>query len=602
MNETADSPDLCVVAHRLPVHHDTDLGWQRSPGGLVSALRPALDGSSGAWFGHLPDDAPDPPTGLTDVRLVPIRIDDTTRERAIDGCCNRTLWPALHGRTGNVEQRAEWWSDYFRHADRSARLVAERAAPGATVWVHDYHFFGIARNLRRLRGDVHLGLFCHTPIQPITFGLLRERGVLLDRMASFDLIATQTGSDATNLQAAFESIDLECPVIRSIPVGLNLDAWDTYAQDPTVEALASRQRRVAGSLAVGVDRADYTKGVVSKLLAIEICLSRGDFAADDFRLVQVATPTRRGIPAYDLVFQEIRRATQRINADHPRSDGRNVIELHTTPMAPKEVAGLMRAADLALITPVCDGMNLVALEFSVVNEDRGVDVVLGRSAGAASYIGEHCDLVDGNDVLDIARSLADCVTRPRLDLQRSQRRGHDARRLTTRRWIGDFTRALEEAGPAATALPNSDIADDDPRNDTVTVTEFADLASVRARAENFLLRNGSSDEAIADTKVVVTEIVSNALQHADAASIAVTLSLTDTGIRLSISHQDDDDTPLVVDRAAPAPDAAAGRGLSIVAALTRQMTSQVRANRRTTTLVMAAGAERTRTGESRVPS
>jgi trehalose 6-phosphate synthase len=439
---------LCIVAHRLPLQHSDDEGWQRSPGGLVSALEPALEESGGRWFGYVRrGEPPHPRQGHAE--FIGLELDHRTRTEAIDGCCNRTLWPALHGIDDVVEESDAWWDSYFAHNDRTAAEVACRAQAGALIWVHDYHFFAFARELKRLRRDLRVGLFCHTTIEAGHLHALSRGPELLRHMSRFDMIGTQTDGDARRLREQFDLAGIGDGVpVHTVPVGIDVDQWTRYREDPEVDRQAMEMAAGRdGLLAVGIDRADYTKGLIAKFLAFETALEHGSISPDDLRLIQVAVPTRSGIAAYDRIVREMTTVAARINERFTRSDGHSVVSVSTEARSPEEVAILMRAADLMLVTPLRDGMNLVALESAVVNADRAVEVILSRGAGAAAYIGAECRLVTGGDVPSIADALESAVHDPSTcdrRGERSRRRGRAAEMLSARRWVGTYTSLLVE--------------------------------------------------------------------------------------------------------------------------------------------------------------
>lgn len=445
-SDDADPQPLYLVAARLPVDHHPIEGWRRSPGGLVSALEPVLD-SVTAWFGQTRPGQPPPPATFGRCRLVEIPMTSADHASAHDGFCNRTLWPALHGLDGNVESSDTWWDAWERHNLRVAELVAETAIAGGAVWAHDYHYFALGAILRRHRPDLRVGLSCHTPVvADVLAGLPRARD-LAKRLAGFSLIGVQTESDRAELT---RFLDLERPsgrprpTIIANPVGFDVAAWRARRDDEVVRSLAERHRQPSGVLVVGVDRIDYTKGLLHKLHAIEVILGRGDVGPDDIRFVQIAVPSRTSIPVYAYLAQQMKGTAERINAEFPRSDGRPVVTLVDEQQSPREVAGLMRAGDIALITPARDGMNLVALEYAVLNGDRSCEVVLSRGAGAAEHIGPWCELVDGMDVNAIAGALASvvptCASASSAD--RSRRRAVAAARLTADRWSRTFVEHL----------------------------------------------------------------------------------------------------------------------------------------------------------------
>jgi trehalose-6-phosphate synthase len=213
-----------------------------------------------------------------------------------------------------------------------------------------------------------------------------------------------------------------------------------------VAARAAHHSRPSGVLAIGIDRIDYTKGLPHKLLAIEMLLDSGSVQPDEFRLVQVAVPSRTSIPIYRFLGHQIRETAARINSRFTRTDRQPVVDLVTEQLPPCQIAGLLRAADLAIVTPCRDGMNLVALEFSAINADRPTELILGSGAGAAEHIGDWCEVVDGTDVLAIAATIRMILRRPRPDrLERARHRARAATRLTSRRWTQSFMRTLTSA-------------------------------------------------------------------------------------------------------------------------------------------------------------
>ncbi len=412
----------------------------------MSALAPALRGRDAQWFGFLAADAPPLPTGA---RPEMKRLDlSAAHERdAIVGFCNRTLWPALHGLAEHVEQSPQWWRSYCELSDLTARRLARELPDGGLIWLQDYHFFGVPAALRHLRPDLTIGVFCHTPIDEPTLDSIAPAARLARRLAGADVIGVQTVADRMALERFFDNRlgdGRRLPMVHAEPVGIDPRSWLDLAADPAVNALAARHRRVHGLLAVGVDRLDYTKGIVHKLLAIESLLDSGALDPDAFRLIQVAVPTRTGVPAYGLLRRQVRELASRINAAHPRHDAIAVVEIVNEQRSPREIAALYRAADLALVTPVRDGMNLVAVEFSVVNHDRGGELVLGKGAGAADSIGPYCTLVDATDVSSIATAILETVRTNGLSAPAGSR-GRAALSLTSDRWATACLQLLSAA-------------------------------------------------------------------------------------------------------------------------------------------------------------
>lgn len=447
-----DRSALYIVAARLPVEYDVVEGWRRSPGGLVSALEATLPRAAG-WFGQTRLGEPSPVTRIGGCDLIELPISAADRELAHDGFCNRTLWPALHGLGGNVEERSAWWDAWRGRTAEAAEIIARTAVPDATVWVHDYHFFGLAAPLRRRRPDLRVGLTCHTPIDDAVLSDLKHARELARDLADFELITVQTERDRTELLrwlARWRPSADHCSGVIANPVGFDVDGWIARRSDEVVLSLAERHRSPSGTLVAGVDRIDYTKGLLHKLHAVEVLLARGDVGADDIRFVQIAVPSRTSIPLYRYLARQMDETTARINADFPRRDGRPVVTLIQEQMAPRQVAGLMRAADIGLVTPARDGMNLVALEYAVLNGDRPCELILSRGAGAAEHIGRWCRLVDGTDVNGIADAIAAsvAVSGEREAAERSRRRAAAATTFTVGRWSRTFLERLPSPVPA----------------------------------------------------------------------------------------------------------------------------------------------------------
>ncbi len=448
---TADA-SMVVVSYRLPVVQEGSQ-WKRAPGGLVSALTPALAGADAVWFGR-DDSGALPLSGafVDGLNVAPIRTANDERKDAIDGFCNRTLWPALHGLDDVVEQRSDWWCAYDRMNRRTARVVAERAATHATVWIHDYQNFGVAQYLRSSRPDLQIGLFCHTPFNARSLAGVDQADLFRRALAAHDVIGTQTHHDADALGAfltAGEKTPLP-PVIRTVPVGFDVRHWRSLRGDLAVQAAARRGNQADINLAVGIDRIDYTKGLIPKMLAISTLLDSGALAADTFRLIQVAVPSRTTIPAYRCLQDDLTRVVAKINNRHGRTDRRPVIELRFEQHSSRGLAAILLAADLAIVTPLTDGMNLVALEAATINAHRPFEMVLSRGAGAAEHLGQWCDLVDGGDVRSIARGVQDALARVHMQTianahGRSAARGRAAAQLTTQRWVGNFMGAMADA-------------------------------------------------------------------------------------------------------------------------------------------------------------
>ncbi|MCB0995900.1 MAG: trehalose-6-phosphate synthase [Acidimicrobiales bacterium] len=460
----AHRPPLVVVANRLPVHYDESEGsWRQSPGGLVSALRPVAAARHGSWVGWN-DGAGDPPrTGL---RLEAIHLSKAEVDGYYLGYANRTLWPAMHGLQSFIEHEPHWWEAYRRVNERFAERTAGCAAPGATVWIHDYHLLLAPRFLAERRPDVRIGVFLHTPVpDPATACLVPEWDALAHGLRAAALIGTQRVADAERLKRSLATATQSGPRVVAHPISIDARQVRELRHDPVATAVAERVRRTIARgrpLLVGVDRMDYTKGLPERLHAFaDVLALRRRRSEPDVALVQVASPSRTAVPAYAELRRQVRGLVADIN-DRFESPAGPVVHLIEESVPFRRVMGYFLAADVALVTPLCDGMNLVAKEFATARAGDDVALVLSRTAGAADELGENAVLVDPTDPVDLAGGIEQALQRRgmsgRLD---SARLAERIERHDVHAWARDFLGDIEGdpepalAGSTRATVPSS---------------------------------------------------------------------------------------------------------------------------------------------------
>jgi trehalose 6-phosphate synthase len=402
--------DFVIVANRLPValHRAADgtEQWRHSPGGLVTALEPFLRAHRGAWVGW-PGVADARPDSFTDqgMQLHPVPLSRTEVRDYYEGFANSTLWPLYHDTVvAPVFDRA-WWDCYVRVNRRFAAAAAEVSAPGATVWVHDYQLQLVPAFLRELRPDLRIGFFLHIPFPPVElFEQLPWRGELVAGLLGADLVGFQLPGGAANFRRLAERtgrrgdglgahrptaprhLDREVRV-AAFPISVDAGELDALARTEEVREHAARIRARLGGrrLLLGVDRLDYTKGIDIRLQAFHELLAEGRLSADEVALVQIATPSREEVAPYRRMRDRVERAVGRINGEFGEVGRPAVHYLHTT-VGREELAALYAAADVLLVTPLRDGMNLVAKEYPACRPDLGGALVLSEFAGAAAEL------------------------------------------------------------------------------------------------------------------------------------------------------------------------------------------------------------------------
>jgi trehalose 6-phosphate synthase len=307
---------------------------------------------------------------------------------------------------------------------------------GSLVWVHDYQLFLVPGLLRSRGSAVRIGLSVHTPFDLSGLDDIAAEAIG-ESLRACDVVGVQTGADLHALRefVATDSVGFVSPV--SIDVGL----VEAIAGETATRALGARElaRAHGRTLIVGVDRLDYTKAVVERLSGYDEAFARGILRPDDVQIVQVAQPTRTTIPEYRDLRLYAERLAHSLNARWARSDGTSPVELRTESLDRRHVMGLLAVADVCMVVPHRDGMNLVAKEFSIVNEASGGVLVLGRGAGAHDELGSASVSVEAATPGAIAASL-----REALSLQAQRRRAMAAdrasavRRWDASRWSDDF--------------------------------------------------------------------------------------------------------------------------------------------------------------------
>lgn len=399
--------DLVIAANRLPVDRvvgpDGSSEWHRSPGGLVTAMESVMRGREGAWVGWAGEAGEAPaPFAEAGMWLHPVPLSEDELQTYYEGFSNDTLWPIYHDVIVPAHFHREWWQDYQRVNERFAEAVCEVAAPGARVWIHDYQLQLVPALVRRLRPDLRIGWFNHIPFPPVElFAQLPWRSQIIEGLLGADYLGFQRSADAANFVRAARQLDGRSTrgetvtttdpdgrerVVRasSVPISIDYAGLEQLARSPEVLARAEQIRTSLGDpeiVMLGVDRLDYTKGIRHRLKAYEELLSEGAFRPPEVTFVQVATPSRERVEAYKRLRTEVETTVGRINGTYGALGSPAVHYLHQS-YPREEMAALFQVADVMLVTPLRDGMNLVAKEYVTCRHDLGGALVLSEFTGA----------------------------------------------------------------------------------------------------------------------------------------------------------------------------------------------------------------------------
>jgi trehalose 6-phosphate synthase/phosphatase len=462
---------VLIAANRLPVSVRVDEGGFRlvdSSGGLATSLKRVHEKTRGLWIGWVGEPVRSLvhverqlESALTEQNLVPIHLTQTELSRYYDGFANGVIWPLFHYLLDKVNLDAELdWKSYRSVNKRYAEALAKNYQSGDLVWVHDYQLLLVPGMLRKLLPDAKIGFFLHIPFPASdVFRILPWRKEVIESLLSADLVGFHTATYRHNFQRSaiqLTSADFDLDVVRFneravklgvYPIGIEVEPFSADADIPAVESEMRRIRKAHPDkrIILGVDRLDYTKGIPRRLLTIERLLERRPALRDKLLFIQVAVPSREKIKAYHDLRTTVNELSGRINSQYGTPIGSPIQLLYRT-IPFSQLIALYRIADVMLVTPLRDGMNLVAKEYVAARIDDDGVLVLSEFAGASAELREALT-VNPYDISGTAATLAVALDmdpierRARMQAMRAHVRMHDVHR-----WAQRFLEALNRAG------------------------------------------------------------------------------------------------------------------------------------------------------------
>ncbi len=469
MSKRTSGSHLVIVANRLPVDRvegpDGSVQWRRSPGGLVTALEPVMRSNDGAWIGWDGGvDTTSEPFVDDGLRLIPVAISAEEMEEFYEGFSNGTLWPLYHDLVEKPSFHREWWDAYVGVNRRFAEAAAAVAGEGAMVWVQDYQLQLVPAMLRDLRPDLRIGFFLHIPFPPLElFQQLPWRRQILEGLLGADIVGFQRPGGAQNFvrlvrQRVGHKTHRDLVYLpngrvvqaAAFPISIDFDGLEELARSDSVESRAKEIREQLGNprhVLLGVDRLDYTKGIYRRLRAYGELVRDGQLSVEDACFVQVATPSRERVEQYRKLRDDIDRLVGSINGDLGRI-GRPAIHYMHSSYPREEMAALFRAADVCVVTPLRDGMNLVAKEYVACRFDEDGALVLSEFAGAADEL-RQAFMVNPYDINGMRSTMLLAINGDPKDRARRMK----AMRKTVAEhdvndWASKFLDALQQVKPA----------------------------------------------------------------------------------------------------------------------------------------------------------
>jgi trehalose 6-phosphate synthase/phosphatase len=465
---------LVVVSNRLPVvlSRGEEQGWRARPGsgGLVTAMAPVIERRGGVWIGwsgisDVPTDELHPAlaaaTSEAGYDLVPVPLSADEERGFYEGFANKMIWPLFHDlQTVAMFSRA-YWSTYRAVNRRFAQTIAATVEVEDAVWIHDYHLMHVGADLREAGHRGPLSFFLHIPFPPLdVFAKLPWREQVLKALLSYDLLGFQTLRDQRNFIHCVRNLLPGARARRDggfitarlgerrtriwhFPIGIDFDEFADHAEQQEVadQAWYLHEDLPERHIILGVDRLDYTKGIPERLKAFETFLERHPELHRKVTMVQVVVPSRVDLPSYDELKTNIERMVGGINGRLTQS-GWVPIHYIFRSLDRRELLGYYRAAEVALVTPLKDGMNLVAKEYCASSiEGQGV-LILSEFAGAAGQLGPDALLVNPHDVDGTAAAIERAITMPLNERQaRMTRLREGIRSQDVHWWVEAFMRA-----------------------------------------------------------------------------------------------------------------------------------------------------------------
>jgi trehalose 6-phosphate synthase/phosphatase len=460
-------PGLILVSNRLPVTVRQDGGvmsLQQSGGGLATGLRGAREKRGGVWIGWPGDvtgtqNRAEVDRQMEEINAVPVYLTRREQKAFYEDFSNAAIWPVFHDLIEQLPQDIVGWDTYVDVNRKFADAIVARYQAGDIIWIHDYHLMLVPQMVRKALPKALIGFFLHIPFPPPeVFRVLPPREDLLKGLLGADLIGFHTRTYADSFLAATGPLlgvrttsnglrtGRRNVRVGAFPMGIDAEGWVSRARSTAVakEVLALMQDAGKRKIVLGIDRMDYTKGLPRRIHAIERLLQSDPSLADKLRFIQVAFPSRERIESYAGLRRQLNEAVGRINATFgtPRS---LPVHLVQRSFSDAEVSALYSAADVMLVTPLRDGMNLVAKEYVASRlHDDGV-LVLSEFAGAADELRDAI-LVNPYNTESVMAAIRTAVDMPREEqVGRMTRLRQNVLKKDVHYWTETYLRHLMQA-------------------------------------------------------------------------------------------------------------------------------------------------------------
>ncbi len=460
---------LLVIANRLPFSITKRTGefyYRSSPGGLATGLSSLPESYERLWMGW---------TGITNENLtaedkdkirkklaakncLPVFLSKKQIEQYYLGFCNKTLWPLFHYFPMRTVYEEHFWKIYKQVNEFFCDEVIAIAKPGDRVWVHDYQLMLLPKLVREKLPKLEIGFFLHIPWPSFElFRLLPWREEILDGLLGADLIGFHTYDYVRHfLSSVCRIVGLEHTLgnvsvgnrlvkIDAFPMGIDYEKYSKATNDTGVKKEVDKILAKVGKrkIIISIDRLDYTKGIIERLEAFDLFLSKNPEYKEKVTLIMVAVPSRTGVQDYKTLRNRIEQLVGRINGEHGMIGWMPVWYLYRF-LPFKRLTALYGVADVALVTPLRDGMNLIAKEFIATKTDGKGVLIISEMTGVARELGEAL-VVNANNKATIVQAIKEALEMPLLEqVERNRLMQERLRRYNVSRWSSDFLNALTD--------------------------------------------------------------------------------------------------------------------------------------------------------------
>jgi trehalose 6-phosphate synthase len=454
-------------------------------GGLVNALSPVLQNRGGFWIGWAGAkenvtlatirDILGPVSEESGYRLLPVMLTKDDVDSFYSGFSNSVLWPLFHDLQSRCDFDPSYWEGYLSANRKFSRVVLKHAEEGDFIWVNDYHLIPLGKMLHEKKTALRASFFLHIPFPSIDiFMKMPQRREILSQLTHYSFVGFQTMRDRRNfldcLKVFFPDliisgrgnvqrarIEERSFLVGALPISIDFRSFSSLGSSRSVIARSKEVRRemFAEKYILGVDRLDYSKGIPERLRGFQRFLEMYPELREKISLLQVVVPSRESVGEYLDLKQEIELLISRINGEYSTTRWVPVHWRYGSVSRP-ELAALYRGAEMALVTSLKDGMNLVCKEFCACKGSEAGVLVLSEFAGAAIQLAKGALLVNPYDVDAVARAIADGFL---MDEKEKKRRMRLLRKSIARsdvfRWVDDFLRA--SVGKKLEEFPEEDI-------------------------------------------------------------------------------------------------------------------------------------------------